>query len=120
MESSTVVGINGSWSRSSGNSESIRGKINMSVVVLGTVALDHVQTPSGTKKDMLGGSAVHFAMSARLFTDVHMVAVVGEDFPRKHLDFLKRKGIDLSALKINKGKTFRWRGVWPKVRRYLF
>src|SRR5208282_1071387 len=86
----------------------------MSLVVLGTVALDHVKTPSGAKKDMLGGSAAHFAMSARLFTDVHMVAVVGEDFPRKHLDFLKRKGIDLSSLKIDKGKTFRWRGEYKK------
>ena len=46
----------------------------MSLVVLGTVALDHVKTPSGVKKDMLGGSAAHFAMSARLFTDVHMVS----------------------------------------------
>ncbi len=67
-----------------------------------------------SKKDMLGGSAAHFAMSARLFTDVHMVAVVGQDFPVKHLDFLKRKGIDLSSLKISKGKTFRWRGEYKK------
>ena len=86
----------------------------MSLVVLGTVALDHVKTPSGVKKDMLGGSAAHFAMSARLFTDVHMVAVVGRDFPNRHLDFLKRKGIDLSSLKINNGKTFRWRGEYKK------
>ncbi len=86
----------------------------MSLVVLGTVALDHVKTPSGVKKDMLGGSAVHFAMSARLFTDVHMVAVVGKDFPSRHLDFLKRKGIDLSSLSIDKGKTFRWRGEYKK------
>src|SRR5208283_5473120 len=86
----------------------------MSLVVLGTVALDNVKTPSGSKKDMLGGSAAHFAMSARLFTDVHMVAVVGKDFPIKHLDFLKRKGIDLSSVKISSGKTFRWRGEYKK------
>src|SRR5271167_150117 len=86
----------------------------MSLVVLGTVALDHVKTPSGIKKDMLGGSAAHFAMSARLFTDVHMVAVVGRDFPVKHLDFLKRKGIDISSLKIERGKTFRLRGEYKK------
>jgi len=84
----------------------------MSLVVLGTVALDHVKTPSGTKKDMLGGSAAHFAMSARLFTDVHLVAVVGRDFPKRHLDFLKHKGIDISSLKIAKGKTFRWKGEY--------
>jgi len=86
----------------------------MSLVVLGTVALDHVKTPSGAKKDMLGGSAAHFAMSARLFTDVHMVAVVGRDFPGKHLDFLKHKAIDLSSLKISNGKTFRWKGEYKK------
>ncbi len=86
----------------------------MSLVVLGTVALDHVKTPSGVKKDMLGGSAAHFAMSARLFTDVHLVAVVGRDFPSKHLGFLKRKGIDLSSLKISNGKTFRWRGEYKQ------
>jgi sugar/nucleoside kinase (ribokinase family) len=86
----------------------------MSLVVLGTVALDHVKTPSGSKKDMLGGSAAHFAMSARLFTDVHLVAVVGKDFPERHLDFLKRKGVDLTSLKIGKGKTFRWKGEYKK------
>jgi sugar/nucleoside kinase (ribokinase family) len=86
----------------------------MSLVVLGTVALDGVKTPSGTKKDMLGGSAAHFAMSARLFTDVHIAAIVGRDFPIKHLDFLKRKGIDISAIKIGRGKTFRWRGEYKK------
>lgn len=86
----------------------------MSLVVLGTVALDHVKTPSGIKKDMLGGSAAHFAMSARLFTDVHMVAVVGRDFPVRHLGFLKRKGIDLSSLEVARGKTFRWRGEYKK------
>ncbi len=87
----------------------------MSLVVLGTVALDHVKTPSGTKKDMLGGSAAHFAMAARLFTQVHLVAVVGRDFPQRHLDFLKRKGIDLTSLKIGKGKTFRWSGEYKKT-----
>jgi len=82
----------------------------MSLVVLGTVALDHVKTPSGAKRTCWVGSAAHFAMSARLFTDVHMVAVVGRDFPAKHLNFLRAKGIDLSSLKINKGKTFRLEG----------
>ena len=86
----------------------------MSLIVLGTVALDHVKTPSGDKKDMLGGSAAHFAMSARLFTDVHLVAVVGKDFPQKHLEFLRRKGVDLSSLQIGKGKTFRWKGEYKK------
>jgi sugar/nucleoside kinase (ribokinase family) len=86
----------------------------MSLIVLGTVALDHVKTPSGAKKDMLGGSAAHCSMSARLFTNVHLVAVIGQDFPDKHLFFLKRKGIDLTSLKISEGKTFRWQGEYKK------
>ena len=81
------------------------------------MALDHVKTPSGAKKDMLGGSAAHFAMSARLFTDVHMVAVVGRDFPNRHLDFLRSKKIDLSSLKINVSKTFRWKVNMIWIRR---
>jgi sugar/nucleoside kinase (ribokinase family) len=86
----------------------------MSLVVLGTVALDHVKTPSGDKKDMLGGSAAHFSMSARLFTQVHLVAVVGKDFPKRHLNFLKQKGIDVTSLQIGQGTTFRWRGEYKK------
>lgn len=86
----------------------------MSLLVLGTVALDHVKTPSGDKKDMLGGSAAHFSMSARLFTKVHLIAVVGQDFPEKHLTFLKNKGIDLTSLKVGSGNTFRWQGEYKK------
>lgn len=84
----------------------------MGLLVLGTVALDNVKTPSGTKKNMLGGSAAHFSMSARLFDDVHIVGVVGKDFPKVHLDFLKRKGVNISSLAVNAGKTFRWTGEY--------
>jgi sugar/nucleoside kinase (ribokinase family) len=61
---------------------------------------------------MLGGSAAHFAMSARLFDDVHLAGIVGRDFPKMHLDFLKRKGLNLSSLTLADGKTFRWRGEY--------
>ena len=86
----------------------------MSLLVLGTVALDNVKTPSGVKKDMLGGSAAHFAMSARLFTEVHLVAVIGRDFPRKYIRFLKDRGINLTSLRADEGKTFRWDGEYKK------
>jgi len=86
----------------------------MSLLVLGTVAIDNVKTPSGAKKDLLGGSAAHFCMSARLFSKVHLVAVVGKDFPQKHTRFLHRKGINLTSLKIGDGKTFRWTGEYKK------
>jgi sugar/nucleoside kinase (ribokinase family) len=86
----------------------------MGLLVLGTVALDNVQTPSGIKKNMLGGSAAHFAMSARIFDEVNVVGVVGTDFPSVHLDFMKRKGANLSALTIADGETFRWTGEYCK------
>jgi sugar/nucleoside kinase (ribokinase family) len=84
----------------------------MSILVLGTVALDTVKTPFGQRKELLGGSAVHFSMSARLFTEVNLVAVVGEDFPRKHIDFLKRKGLNVRSLLKSAGKTFQWSGEY--------
>jgi sugar/nucleoside kinase (ribokinase family) len=84
----------------------------MSILVLGTTALDTVTTPSGKRREMLGGSAVHFSMSASHFTDVHLVAIVGEDFPKKHIAFLRKKGIVLTSLMIGKGRTFRWEGEY--------
>ena len=84
----------------------------MSIVVLGTVALDNVSTPSGERKDILGGSAVHFAIVSRLFTDVHLVAVVGKDFPRRNIAFLRQKGIYLNSLEQNNGETFKWSGKY--------
>ncbi len=61
---------------------------------------------------MLGGSAVHFAMSARLFTNVNLVAIIGEDFPKRHINFLQQKGIILTSLVKTRGKTFRWEGEY--------
>ncbi len=84
----------------------------MSVIVLGTVALDDVRTPFGKRQNLLGGSAAHFSMSARLFTKVSIVAVVGEDFPQSNINFLKRKGLDLSSLSMQEGKTFHWSGEY--------
>jgi sugar/nucleoside kinase (ribokinase family) len=84
----------------------------MGIIVLGTVALDTVKTPFGQRKHMLGGSAAHFSMSARLFTDVHLVAIVGRDFPQKYVDFLDRKGIILTSLIKTEGKTFKWQGQY--------
>ncbi len=86
----------------------------MSLLVLGTVALDNIKTPSGMRRDILGGSAAHFSMSARLFTKVHLVAVVGQDFPKKYTDFLRKKGIILTSLKAGEGKTFKWHGEYKK------
>ncbi|HAH21185.1 MAG: sugar kinase [Omnitrophica WOR_2 bacterium GWF2_43_52] len=84
----------------------------MSLIVLGTVALDTVKTPHGKKTNMLGGSAAHFSMAARFFIPVNLVAVVGEDFPSEHIDFLRRKGIVTASLKKESGRTFRWEGEY--------
>ncbi len=86
----------------------------MSIIVLGTVALDTVKTPYGKREQMLGGSAVHFSMSCRLFTDVNLVAIVGEDFPQKHIEFLHEKGIILTSFLKTSGRTFRWEGEYRR------
>jgi sugar/nucleoside kinase (ribokinase family) len=86
----------------------------MGLIVLGTVALDNIKTASGTKRGLLGGSAAHFAMSARLFTQVHLVSVVGQDFPAEHLRLLRRKGVDVSSVVEGGEKTFQWSGEYKK------
>jgi sugar/nucleoside kinase (ribokinase family) len=84
----------------------------MSLLVVGSVALDSVETPFGKQEDVLGGSATFFSVSASFFTQVMAVAVVGEDFPEEHLDFLRRRGVDLEGVTREPGRTFRWRGKY--------
>lgn len=84
----------------------------MSVLVVGSVALDSVKTPFGMVKDALGGSATFFSVAASLFTDVSMVAVVGSDFPEENIKMLESRGIDTSGLTVEEGETFRWAGVY--------
>jgi sugar/nucleoside kinase (ribokinase family) len=83
-----------------------------SVLVLGTVALDKIKTPSGQTDWILGGSAVHFSLAARIFSRVSLVAAVGEDFPQRHISFLQQKGLDISSLIRGKGQTFKWEGSY--------
>jgi len=82
----------------------------MSLLVMGTVALDTVETPFGKIEEGLGGSATHFSVSAIFFNPVSLVAVIGEDFPQEHVDYLKARGVDLSGLQTLPGKSFRWSG----------
>lgn len=86
----------------------------MSIVALGTLALDTIKTPRARKEDILGGSAAHFAMAARLFTHVNLVAVVGKDFPKKYMDFLRKKGIELSSVTVEGGASFKWHGEYKE------
>jgi sugar/nucleoside kinase (ribokinase family) len=85
----------------------------MSIVVVGSVALDSVETPFGKVENALGGSATYFSVSASFFTrDIRIVAIVGDDFPQEHINFLQSKGIDLSGLERVSGKTFHWKGQY--------
>jgi len=84
----------------------------MSIVVVGTVAFDTVETPFGRGENVLGGSATYFSTSASFFTDVSLVAVVGEDFPDEHVRFLQSRDINTDGLQRIPGKTFHWTGKY--------
>lgn len=88
----------------------------MSIVVVGSVALDSVETPNGRVDAALGGSAVYFSTAATFFdASVQLVGVVGDDFEQAHIDFLAGRGIDLEGLEtVPGGKTFHWQGHYLK------
>ena len=82
----------------------------MSLLVVGSVALDSIETPFGAVQDALGGSATFFSAAALLFCKVQLVGVVGSDFPMHELSFLERRGVDLGGLEQQQGESFRWAG----------
>ncbi|MBI2756657.1 MAG: sugar kinase [Chloroflexi bacterium] len=85
----------------------------MTVLVVGSVGIDDVQTPFGTAQGVLGGAASYFALAASPFTDVQLVGIVGDDFPREHVDLLRAHRVDLAGLQtVPGGATFRWAGKY--------
>lgn len=83
----------------------------MPLVVVGSVAIDNVETPHDRRDNLLGGSATHFSYAASFFTSVRLVGVVGEDWPQAHTDLLASRGIDTSGLTVVPGgETFTWTG----------
>jgi sugar/nucleoside kinase (ribokinase family) len=84
----------------------------MSLLVVGSVALDTVETPFGRTEEALGGSAVYFSASASLFAPVQLVGVIGDDYPLEQLRFLEERGVDLSGLTRAPGESFRWSGAY--------
>lgn len=83
----------------------------MPLVVVGSVALDSIETPTSKRENVLGGSAVYFSYAASYFTPVRLVGAVGEDWPAEYTQLLQQRGIDTQGLQIIPGgKTFRWRG----------
>ena len=81
-----------------------------SILIVGSVAFDDVETPAGRRPQSLGGSANYFAVGASHFAPVQLVAVVGEDFPKSHIERLTNCGVDLEGLEVVPGNTFFWRG----------
>src|SRR5438445_3250561 len=86
------------------------------ILVVGSVALDAVHTPTESADEILGGAASYFCLSASLFAPVRLVAVVGEDFPAEHKRLLESRPIDLTGLRVHPGKTFRWTARYTGVR----
>lgn len=87
----------------------------MPLCVVGSVALDSVETPTENRDNVLGGSAVFFSYAASFFTSVRLAGVVGEDWPAENTAMLQARGIDTEGLQIIRGgKTFRWRGKYLK------
>src|ERR1700684_879691 len=84
----------------------------MSIVVVGSVAFDDITSPSGSVKGILGGAATYFSLAASYFTQVRVVAVVGEDFAAEDKNVLKRRGVDTRGIERATGKTFRWGGSY--------
>jgi len=80
-------------------------------VIIGTVALDSLETPFGKVKDVIGGSATYASIAASFFSKPGILSIIGKDFPKKHIDFLNKKGINTSGITIGE-KTFRWRGYY--------
>jgi sugar/nucleoside kinase (ribokinase family) len=83
----------------------------MSLLVVGSIAIDNIETPNTRRDGLLGGSATHFSYAASFFTPVRLVSVVGGDWPAEHTEFLRRRGIDVSGIQVVPGgKSFRWTG----------
>src|SRR5947209_3196390 len=87
-----------------------RGGFRVSLLVVGSVAFDSIETPSASLDDVLGGSASHFSYAASFFTRPRLVGVVGEDFPDEHRRLFEGRGIDTAGLVTQPGQTFRWKG----------
>ena len=84
----------------------------MTVLVVGSVAYDTIKTPAASREDSLGGSATYFSVGISNFAPVSLVAVIGEDFQEQHIELLRSRGVDVSGLQREQGKTFRWAGEY--------
>jgi len=86
------------------------GQKKQHVLIVGSVALDTIETPFGQVSEVPGGAAYYAGIAASFYAPVRLVAVVGSDFPREHLDALRHQGVDLEGVQVREGRTFRWQG----------
>src|SRR5262245_39170137 len=84
----------------------------MSVLIVGSTALDSIKTSHSENPRLLGGSASHASVAASFFSPVNLVGVVGADFPKKYIQLYRRHGINLAGLQMEPGKTFHWSGEY--------
>jgi sugar/nucleoside kinase (ribokinase family) len=89
-------------------------RLQNDILVVGSVALDTVETPFGASRDALGGSAVYFSLAARYFNSVHLLGVVGTDFPDRYRELLAERQVNVQGLMVAEGQTFRWSGKFSK------
>ncbi len=84
----------------------------MSVLISGSIAIDHVKTPHDEHQNLLGGSASFAAIAASFFSPVNLISIVGADFPERHIDLFKSRDINLDGVQFSDGETFRWSGEY--------
>ena len=87
----------------------------MAITVVGSVAFDSIQTPAGRRDRCLGGAATYFSLAASYFTNVRVIAVVGEDFGPEQLSVFQARSIDTQGLERAAGKSFFWEGSYLKT-----
>src|SRR5690606_38619776 len=83
-----------------------------SILAVGSLAFDSIETPSGKAEQVLGGSANYFSTAASFYAPIQVVGVVGEDFPKEHIQWLASRQIDVSGIQVAEGKTFHWVGTY--------
>jgi sugar/nucleoside kinase (ribokinase family) len=86
----------------------------MSVAIIGTVALDSIETPKGVHERILGGSAAYAGVAASLFSKTALVSVIGHDFPAEHMAYFHERGLDTSSIAVLSGETFHWKGYYKE------
>ena len=85
-----------------------------SILAVGSLAFDSIETPAGKADSVLGGSANYFSVAASFYAPVQMIGVVGDDFPQSHVEWLSRRKIDTRGIQVTPGKTFHWSGSYDK------